>query len=187
MTDNEIIKALECCMKICEDCENCPCINNNDYTSVWDCKGALSKSILDLINRQDALIDKLEKVEHYADKTIATLNAENENLIAEIERLQSMNQAKLDTIHDLQAENAQWKEEANRYQNLWCEAEKDIQTVKAEAYKEFAERLKEKASKMELTCSGALLRRDYTIDEKTLADLVARVGNPVPPKRGMRK
>ena len=28
---------------------------------------------------------------------------------------------------------------------------------------------------------------DYTIDEKTLADLVARVGNPVPPKRGMRK
>lgn len=60
LTDNEIIKACECCMKICEDCENCPCINNNDYTSVWDCKDVLSKSILDLFNRQEIKIDRLE-------------------------------------------------------------------------------------------------------------------------------
>lgn len=40
---------------------------------------------------------------------------------AEIERLKSMNQAKLDTIHDLQEE---------------------LSTAKAEAIKEFAERLK---------------------------------------------
>ena len=43
--------------------------------------------IIDLINRQEALIDKLEKVEHFADKTIATLQAENESLKAEVERL----------------------------------------------------------------------------------------------------
>ena len=44
-----------------------------------------------------------------------------------------------------QAEIEQWKEESNKYQNLWCEAVKDLQTAKTEAIKEFAERLKEKA------------------------------------------
>ena len=73
-----------------------------------------------------------------------------------IERLQSMNRAKLDTIHDLQADTnklkeqlqaeiEQWKEEANKYQKLWCTAVDDIETAKSEAYKEFAERLKEGA------------------------------------------
>ena len=111
MTDNEIIKALECCscetIMYCED--QCPfyekCMKDEQ----------LSKYALDLINRQKAEIKKFEKVEHFADKTIATLQAEVE----------------------------QWKEEANRYQTLWCEAENDIQTAKAEAIKEFAERVTE--------------------------------------------
>ena len=40
-----------------------------------------------------------------------------------------------------QTEIEQWKEEANRYQTLWCE---DVQIARAEAIKEFAEKLKEK-------------------------------------------
>ena len=43
-----------------------------------------------------------------------------------------------------QAEIEQWKEEATKYQNLWCTAVDDIEKVKAEAVKEFAERLKNK-------------------------------------------
>lgn len=51
---------------------------------------------------------------------------------AEIERLKSMNQAKLDTIHDLQSRDMQ------------IEVSKKLEKeIKAEAYKEFAERLKE--------------------------------------------
>lgn len=72
-----------------------------------------------------------------------------------IERLQSMNRAKLDTIHDLQADTnklkeqlqaeiEQWKEEANKYQKLWCTAVDDIETAKSEAIQEFAKGLKEK-------------------------------------------
>lgn len=38
----------------------------------------------------------------------------------------------------LQSEIEQWKEEANRYQTLWCE---DVQIARAEAIKEFAEKL----------------------------------------------
>ena len=85
MTDNEIKKALECCMKICKDCDNCPCINN-DYINVYDCKYALLKNALNLINRLKAENERLSKI--------------TRPLIAEI---------------------------------------------KAEAYKEFAERLKEKS------------------------------------------
>ena len=48
----------------------------------------------------------------------------------------------LDLINRQKAEIEQWKEEANRYQNLWCEAEKDLQIVKSEARKEFAELVK---------------------------------------------
>ena len=45
-----------------------------------------------------------------------------------------------------QLEIEQWKEEANKYQNLWCEAVKDAESIKTEAIKEFAERLKEKVA-----------------------------------------
>lgn len=43
-----------------------------------------------------------------------------------------------------QAEIEQWKEEANRYQNLWCIAVDDIEKSKSEAIKEFKQRLENK-------------------------------------------
>ena len=45
-----------------------------------------------------------------------------------------------------QKEVEQWKEEANKYQNLWCTSVDDIEKVKAKAVKDFAERLKENIS-----------------------------------------
>ena len=48
----------------------------------------------------------------------------------------------LDLLRRKQAEIAQWKEEANKYQKLWCIAVDDIETAKSEAIQEFAERLK---------------------------------------------
>ena len=84
MTDNDIIKALECCGCDNYQCDNCP-------YAYKTC--TVYKDSLDLINRQKAEIE-------------------------------------------------QWKEEANRYQNLWCIATDDIFKAKSEAIKEFAERLK---------------------------------------------
>ena len=48
----------------------------------------------------------------------------------------------LDLINRLQAENKQWKQEANQYQNWWGEAISRIATAKAEAYKECIEKVK---------------------------------------------
>ena len=83
MTDNDIIKALECCGCDNYQCDNCP-------YAYKTC--TIYKDSIDLINHQKA----------------------------EIERLRSMNRAKLATIHDLQIE---------------------LKTAKSEAVKEFADRL----------------------------------------------
>ena len=52
----------------------------------------------------------------------------------------------IDLITRQQAEIEQWKEEATKYQNLWCTSVDDIEKVKAKAVKDFAERLKENIS-----------------------------------------
>ena len=54
MSDNEIIKALECCIDC--DCKNCPCQTENGHCMEID-----ETLILDLINRQKAEIEKLKK------------------------------------------------------------------------------------------------------------------------------
>lgn len=56
MTDNEIIKALECCVYWESDksCEDCP-----ENTYGFGCGNKLAKHSLDLINRQKAEIEGL--------------------------------------------------------------------------------------------------------------------------------
>ena len=89
MTDNEIIKALECCSVHPMKCKKCP------YEGNECCTNAHRKDALDLINRQKAEIERLKGY--------------NENL-------QTANVALSNEILD----------------------------IKAEAIKEFAERLAEK-------------------------------------------
>lgn len=55
MKDNEIIKALECCNHL-EWCNDCP------LQSEIKCKDILSDKSVDLINRQQAEIERLQKL-----------------------------------------------------------------------------------------------------------------------------
>lgn len=61
MTDNEIVKALECCSKadcdnFCSDiCPQCP------YKNERYCAAEISKDALSLINRQKAETEKLQR------------------------------------------------------------------------------------------------------------------------------
>ena len=91
MTDNDIIKALECCCNAVECDDNCPLKHK---PSITDC----NKEFLDLINRQKAEIERLQK---------------------DSKRLKKV-QMQLD------------------------DAMKMYSTIKAEAVREFAERLKNK-------------------------------------------
>ena len=101
MTDEEVIKALECCLakENCEEisCENCP----YDLNRVYECKETMLQNAIDLINRlksqnkefdekivmqmgliefQKEEIKKLENIERIATKTIETQSAEIERL-----------------------------------------------------------------------------------------------------------
>lgn len=60
MTDNEIIKALECCMNACKECPF------KKYGE--ECAAKLNKCALDLINRQKAEIERLRvDLKYYLD------------------------------------------------------------------------------------------------------------------------
>ena len=136
MTDNEIIKALEHCGSKHTDnygkysCLKCPLFAFNQ----GDCSDELHDFALDLINRQKAEIESLKDIIVKSNRDMfssaAIMIEENRERICfekirylegEIVRLQSMNQAKLDTIHDLSTR---------------------LETAKTEAIKEFADKLK---------------------------------------------
>lgn len=57
MTDNEIIRALECCIK--NDIAQCKICEYDKFEQ--GCRRKLKPDILDLINRQKAEIERLEK------------------------------------------------------------------------------------------------------------------------------
>ena len=61
MTDNEIIKALECCSKSVtkKACKNCP-FQDKDNVRNFNCLN-LEKYTFDLINRQQAEIERLQE------------------------------------------------------------------------------------------------------------------------------
>ena len=70
MTDDQIIKALECCC-FSGDCDQCP------YEDMGEsCKFESTKDALDLIKKQKAEIDKLKENNKEIMKTIAGVHTE---------------------------------------------------------------------------------------------------------------
>ena len=89
LTDEEIIKALECLFG-CVDCRKCPYSPRYKFPL---CQQQVAKDTRDIIIRQQA----------------------------ETLRLKSMNQAKLDTIHDLQTEIEGLKEKQGKEDEGKCQ------------------------------------------------------------------
>ena len=111
---------------ICKDCDNCPCINNNDYINVYDCKYALLKNAIDLINRLQAQNKDLAETIHNLTLEKDALFDKSEELKAEAERLNALIKTKNKLIEGL---------------------DQSISYAFDIAVKEFAERLKEKSFK----------------------------------------
>ena len=104
MTDEQIIKALECCIYDRVGCTECPLFGDGS-PNCWE---AMRKNALDLIKRKDAEIEKKQSAYELCKQEYDSMFNANRNLLAEVERL---------------------KEE--------------IEKAKSEAYREFAERLKD--------------------------------------------
>lgn len=134
MTDNENIKAFECCEANEGDspnCEECPYFGLREKPS--DCYKKARKGVLDLINRQKAEIERLNNLKRF------------EKFIDE-------------RIHTDKVRNAAWefKAKEDRDEAFEKELEKlfDIANARAEAIKEFAERLNKEAEKVYIDREG---------------------------------
>lgn len=164
-TDEEIVKALECCINA--DCLNCPRWSGEWYSGM--CNDFL-KSVLDLFNRKNAEIDKLQEVN-------ADLN-ESLRLAAEANK-------------DLKAEVEEWKARANDWQNQYLKLIEEMEiyqehidqdiiyakAIKAEAIKEFAERFKKKTNVIVARRDGVEIYETklYQIRATSFDDLVAEM------------
>ena len=74
LTDAEIVKAFKCCADINDKCPECPLKDKNRES----CVGILMSNAIDLINRQNAKIEKLKRYyyQHEYDKWEKEIKAE---------------------------------------------------------------------------------------------------------------
>ena len=159
MTDKEIIKAMECLEGCDLNCRDCPYSQGSFYPI---CQRRVAKDALNLINRQQEQLEAAIAGQETLQKALAEKGREVERLTAEKEQL-------IKTFGECQAEATKAlvekdKEIKRLKNNVFCsvvidegkmrnivnekvaEFELDIESIKSEAIKEFAERLKEEQS-----------------------------------------
>ena len=120
LTDSEIVKALECC-PVADDCYECEC---KEFCPQY--MGDLIPLALDLINRQKAKNETLKEL--------------NGRLVVLGDRFRS-------ELKTATAENERLQEAIDEQDIEISRLYKRIDEAKAEAYKEFAERLKTEYAK----------------------------------------
>lgn len=142
-TDEEIIKALECCVKV-RNCGECPAKDE----PVSECLIAVCEKAAGIIKCQKAEIENAKAKIKICDEVIERQEAEIENLKSELSN--TRRKALLEA-------SSKFAGHSNYHgdtilSKLICMAEGqevdiaiplDMSEIKAEAYKEFAERLKE--------------------------------------------
>ena len=122
MTDKEIIKAFDCCIGDTDgkDCFGCP------LYEIDDCQAHLNLDALDLINRQKAEIEQQKaKCVKCGEKTTKT--------ILNLQELLAEKNADIDMLN-------------NNISIMVATMSNSTKDTKAEAYKEFAEKLKKELS-----------------------------------------
>lgn len=155
-TDNEIIKGLEICSNN-GDCKECPI--NPHHGNYGYCTSLAIKAALDLINRLQAKLDEAEDTIQFADKELKKANTEIERLEAEIDKQYEIAEA------NVRAEIASGGTSCH-----WCEDK-----VRAEAYKEFAERLKDKHRRITDYDEAGFGAQIFIVEERVIDNLLKKL------------
>lgn len=139
-TDDEIIKALECCA--IDYCNDCP-LANEDIEEIG-CDLNIHFVALDLIDRLKVENEEVRKDIVTAEEYAWKLKAKNEALQMDNEQLKSDIINERMNLEHIQAENERLKKENEGYAELeqGCLVS-GYKNIRAEAIKEFAVRLKE--------------------------------------------
>ena len=126
LTDSEIVKALEYCLKDgYEKCKKC------QYYGTVMCTTELLSNALDLINRLQAENERLDKEVDRLSQCVLYKNAE----LGEYEKIKTT----IDEFWEILSTLSLCKRKEKPTLEEFAEA---IQEIKAEAYKEFSERVK---------------------------------------------
>ena len=148
MTDKEVIKALECC--VTPGCDNCP---YDKYEQLEPCHQILMKDALDLIKRQQ---EQLNNYSHNV-RTMAKDFIEQQKIIyrqqAEINRQKA-------EIEKLQLSRKQKLKEIERLKKGWKADVIETENTKAEAIKEFADRLKSRTHEISCNTQQVVTKED---------------------------
>ena len=142
LSDNEIIKALECCSKITFSCDGCP-LQHLKYS---ECYELVIRSTLDLINRQKAEIERLAEDNREWETQFRILDVEcerlekaNEKQKAEIEKCENIIRLADKTI---ERQSSELETLQKTFEDMTEGAIIAIKAAQNGAVKEFAERLK---------------------------------------------
>ena len=142
MKDEQIIKALECCA---DDsvirCEECP------YgVSIFSCRQMqLRKDALDLINRLQDEKEGLINGQISLQKALRQKEAELENITEKFNCQQTVYADLSNIIKEKNAEIEKLKTDNSSMQSTLAKMSMGVEEAKADAIKEFAERLKARA------------------------------------------
>ena len=134
-TQEQIIKALECCTKDTKDCYDCPLQNK------WSCDKVLSKNVLDLINRLKTRIVRYQLKNTNQRNALASLNKKVAEQKARLGVYETCNARKDEAIRHLEAEIERLKDYNENLLTANTALSNEILDIKTEAIKEFAERL----------------------------------------------
>ena len=137
MTDNEIIKALECC----SDDENYKC---NECPLYVDCeKASIAGYALGIINRQKAEVAKKDTEIGILIRKKEALRDEIAEQQAEIERLRHILVSFMSEVENWEHKHGIDTSNIPKIAVLGTEKENCIKQAKSEAYREFAESVKQ--------------------------------------------
>lgn len=146
MTEAEIMKALECCKKpLCDNCKECPQQGKGHNV---DCVGELMVDALDLINRKNAEIKRLTSLAELGNMRVNDYRVMRDRAL----KAEAMNERLEKAYNQEYKEKIQQKSEVERMKKLLdtecdscaCGLLEQRDKAKAEAIKEFLERVKEK-------------------------------------------
>lgn len=166
MTDKEIIKALECCIKPTSDCEKCP------YFKKEECFDIAKRDALNLIVCQQAEIENYSNNTKTMSDSIYKMQKLIEGQQAEIERLKHEREVLIEDIHHSADQINEQIEEIERLTinmnafGLGMKQEKErADTIRAEAIKEFIEKLKDLSYDSDLYDRNGRWVKAVTVEE----------------------
>lgn len=135
MTEIEIIKAVESCLQLTEECGVCPLQENTH------CHELLLAELKKLLNSYKEIIKSHEKAEHFAEKTIEAQEKEIEKLNVELVGMRGacesykIHYAKAQT--KLEKLQSAWKEYTSKTKYCIEVLQTQLAQAKSEAYREF--------------------------------------------------